>query len=68
MEEPGAANLTSALGHSSEVEVVETREVDGLRWCYVAAEIEHQGQIYEQRGWIRASLLKDAGEAELGRA
>ena len=59
-----ASNITGALAHGSEVEVIESQEIDSALWCKVAADIEHEGQIYEQRGWLRASLLKDAGEAE----
>jgi len=65
--------------HGDVVRVQEQQLIGGLRWCKVAGEIvvpEGEEQSLSERsnggrrtlkGWLRASLLLNAGAAEYGR-
>ena len=51
-----ADNLGGALKHGSEVEIIK-RDPNG--WVYVETEIEHEGKMYPQKGFVKKSLIKE---------
>ena len=50
-----ADNLTGALAHGSEVEVL-SKDTDG--WYKVSADVEHEGKTFHQEGYVMNSLIK----------
>lgn len=58
------ADLTGAVSHNENVYITHELEIEGSRWCRVECFIWHEGEVYPQKGWLRASLLKEAGVNE----
>ena len=61
---PSADNLTGVLAHDYEVTITKEKRRNGRLWCFVSADVEHEGKTYHQEGWISSTLLKDAGVKE----
>ena len=55
------AKLTGAVAHNTNVYITHELKIEGFRWCRVECMIWQDGESYPQVGWLRASLLKEAG-------
>ena len=59
------SNLAGAFRHGDKVRVIDQQIIYGLRWCKVAGTVQVSPTLSEERkGWLRASLLLDAGACE----
>ena len=64
---PGAAvnekNLTGALAHGHEVEILDQTQHDKRMFYLVTATVEGK----EQKGWVAGTLLEETGKQEFER-
>jgi hypothetical protein len=56
-----AGNVTGAVGHGQEVEILEKKQDNKALWCYVTCEVEHEGKAYPQKGWVKRQFLENEG-------
>lgn len=65
-----AENVSGALAHGDDVEVIRTKQHDGFNFAFI------KGRSYDslgvpgplQKGWVRTSLLRRYGQAEVSNA
>lgn len=58
-------NLAGAFKHGDKVRVIDQQTVDGLRWYKIRGTVQIAPNTSEERkGWLRASLLLNAGAPE----
>lgn len=62
---PIAKNLSGAVAHGTQVEIVRTKEQDGKTYAFVKCDIIHNKKTYPQHGWVSAALLTNLGEQML---
>ena len=56
-------NLTGSLAHGSHVQVMAQRATpDGRTWYKVMADVEYEGKIHRQQGWVVDRMLRDRGK------
>ena len=61
-------NLAGAFKHGDKVRVIDQQIIHGLRWHKVAGTVQVSPELSEERkGWLRASLLLEAGACEYGK-
>lgn len=57
-----AANMSGALAHGSYVQIVSTTMYKGRSWFKVMCDVEHEGEIKPQVGWVADRMLRKRGE------
>lgn len=64
--QPGASpekkNLTGALAHGAQVEIISEERLDDLDWFHVRSTVDGK----TQEGFVRGTLLRDRGILEPG--
>ena len=64
-KEPGAqaaaVNMTGALAHGAFVWILAKKKHEGHDWYKVHANVEHDGKVYPQRGWVVDRMLRKRG-------
>ncbi len=56
-----ANNLSGAVAHNTEVEVLKRKKYKGVWYVKCRCVVHHEGAEYVQRGWCVSSLLKNKG-------
>jgi hypothetical protein len=58
-------NLTGVLAHDYEVTVEKRKLHKDHDYYFITADVEHEGKVYHQKGWVSGRLLKELGKHEL---
>ena len=61
---PTKDNLIGAVEHGTELTVTKRKLKNERNFYYAACEVEHEGKIYRQKGWVSAMMLKMLGDQE----
>ena len=57
-----AANMTGALAHGAFVRILAKSKHQGHDWYKVHADVEHEGKLYPQDGWVVDRMLRKRGK------